>query len=108
MRPKDADRLSALDEQRLVILQRAERVHDRVERLPIPSGAAGAAVDDEIRRPFGDVGIEVVHEHPQRRLLLPPLAGDLAPARRTDHAWLGAPSRRNRCRHGLLTRNVLP
>ena len=37
----------------------------------------GAAVDDELVGPLGDLGVEVVHQHPHRRLLLPAAAGDL-------------------------------
>ena len=37
-------------------------------------GFPGTAVDDEILGPLGDVGIEVVHQHPQRGFLLPSLA----------------------------------
>ena len=42
---------------------------------PVARGLAGAAVDDEILGVLGDVRIEVVHQHPQRGLLHPALAG---------------------------------
>ena len=54
----------------------AQRRDDRVERLPVARRASRAAVHDEIVRPLGDVGIEVVHQHAQRGFLLPSLAGD--------------------------------
>ena len=34
---------------------------------------AGAAVDDQIVGPLGHLGIEVVHQHAQRRLRGPPI-----------------------------------
>ena len=80
------DRLSRLHEQRLVVLERAQRRDDRVERLPAARGAAGAAVDDEIVGPFGDLGIEIVHQHPQRGFLRPSFAGERRAARRADMA----------------------
>ena len=86
MRAKDAHRLAGLDEQRLVVLERAQLAHDRVERLPGARRAAGAAVDDEVVGPLGNVGVEVVHQHPQRRLLRPALAGELGAARSVDGA----------------------
>ena len=63
---KDADRLARLDQQRLVAGERTQLADDRVEGLPRARGAAGAAVDDEVVGPLGDVGVEVVHQHPQR------------------------------------------
>ena len=46
-----------------------------------PRGASGAAVDDEILGPLGDLGVEVVQEHPQRRLGLPRAGVQLRAAR---------------------------
>ena len=77
MRPEDADRLARLDEQRLVVGQVAQLADDGVERLPVARRLARPAVDDEIVGPLGDLGIEVVHEHPQRGFLLPAAARDL-------------------------------
>ena len=64
----------------------AQLADDRVERLPRACRAPGPAVDDEVVRILGDLGIEVVHEHPQRRFLRPAAAGQLAPARARRHA----------------------
>ena len=66
----------------------AQRGDDRVERLPAAGGAAGAAVDHEVLGVLGDLGVEVVHQHPQRGFLLPALAGDLGAARGADGAGL--------------------
>ena len=54
---------------------------DRVERLPRPRGAAGAAVHDEVLGALGDLGVEVVHQHPHRGLLRPRAAGQLGSPR---------------------------
>ena len=81
-----ADRLAGLHQHGLVVLECAQRGDDRVERLPAARGATGAAVDHEILGMLGDLGIEVVHQHAQRRFLLPALAGDLGTARGADGA----------------------
>ncbi len=78
--PEDSDRLPGLDQQRLVALEVAQLADDRVERLPASRRASGAAVDHEAVRVLGDLGVEVVHEHPQRRLLRPALAGQVEAA----------------------------
>ena len=84
--PEDADRLARLHEQRLVVLQRAQAADDRVEALPVARGLADAAVDDEVLGPLRHLGVEVVHEHAQRGLLLPGLAGERGAARGADRA----------------------
>ncbi len=48
-----------------------QRAHQRVERLPVARGPAGAAVDDEVVGVLGDLGVEVVLQHAQRGLLRP-------------------------------------
>ena len=44
---------------------------ERVVRLPVAGGLAGAAVHHEVLGALGDLGVEVVHQHPQRGLGLP-------------------------------------
>ena len=78
------DRLAGLDEQRLVVAEPSKLADDRVEGRPAAGGAPGPAVDDEVVRVLGDLGIEVVHEHPQDRFLLPAAAGQLGAAGRPD------------------------
>ncbi len=78
--PEDTDRLARLDQQRLVVLQATQLANDRVEGGPAPGGSAGAAVDDQVLRAFGHLGIQVVHEHAQGGLLGPTLAGSLGTA----------------------------
>ena len=45
---------------------------------------ARAAVDDQIVGPLGDLGIEIVHQHPQRGFLWPSLARQRRAAGRAD------------------------
>ena len=89
VRPEDADRLARLDEERLVVGEGAELPDDDVEGLPAPRGATGPAVHDEGVGVLRDLRVEVVHEHPEDRLLLPAAAGDLRAARGTDGAGAG-------------------
>jgi len=74
VRPEDADGLAALHEQRLVVLEPAQRGDDRVEGLPRARCAPRAAVDDELGRVLGDIGVQIVAQHPQRGLLGPAAA----------------------------------
>ncbi len=85
VRLEHADRLARLDQQRLVVVQLAQRRDDGVEAFPVARGAADATVDDQFPRILGHFGIEVVHQHPQRRLGEPALCGAFGAARRTDH-----------------------
>ena len=57
----------------------AEAGHDGVERGPRPGRPAGAPVHDEVVGTLGDLGIEVVHQHPQGGLLAPALAAEPSP-----------------------------
>ena len=50
----------------------------------------GAAVDDELLGVLGDLGVEVVQKHPERRLGLPRARVQLRPARRPDLAEVSA------------------
>jgi hypothetical protein len=80
------DRLPRLDQQRLVRLERAQDPHDGIERLPRPRRPPPPAVDHQVRRILGDLGVEVVHQHAQRRLGVPGLAAAHRPARRPNQA----------------------
>src|SRR5438132_7176710 len=68
---EDADGLPGLNEQRLVLTEVEERADDRAQRLVVPRRLARPAVDDELLGPLGDLGIEVVEEHPERCLCGP-------------------------------------
>ena len=89
-RAEDADRLAGLDEQRLVVLEAPELGDDRVERVPAARRAAGSAVHDQVVGILGHLGVEVVHQHPQRGFLLPSLAGELGASRGSDGAGTAA------------------
>ena len=84
VRLHDADRPAGLDEHRLVLLERRQGAHHGVEGRPVARGLARAAVDDQVVGPLGDLGVEVVHQHPQRRLGGPRLRGQLGAARSAD------------------------
>ena len=88
--PEHADGLARLHEHRLVVGERAQRAAHGVERLPRAGGAARPSVDDEVVGTLGDVGVEVVLEHPERRLLRPASAAQLGASRGTDGAGAGA------------------
>ena len=74
MRPEHADRLARLNEQGLVRCEPFELGDDHVERLPIACRTGCAAVDDEVVRALGDIGVEVVHETSEDPLGLPAAA----------------------------------
>ena len=93
VRAEDPHRLAGLDEQRFVRLQAAQALDDAVERFPGARRLAGAAVDDEVVRALGDLGIQVVHQHAQRGLLDPALARAGGPARGAHHAGAGGRER---------------
>ena len=84
VRPEFADRFSRLDQKRFVILQCAQRAYDCIERVPAPRGAACATVNDELIRILCDLGIEIVHQHPHRRFLMPAITRALIAARRLN------------------------
>src|SRR3989304_2198798 len=74
MGPEDPPRHAGLDDERLVVLDPLERVHESPVRLPVPRALADAAVDDQ---PLGMLGVlHVVLEKAQDRLLLPALAAE--------------------------------
>ena len=71
MRPEHPDRLSRLDEERLVLAQAEERADDAAKCIVRAGRASRAAVDDERLRMLGNLGVEVVEEHPQGSFGLP-------------------------------------
>ena len=85
-----ADRLARLHQHRLVVAQRGQRAHQRVVRLPAARRLAGAAVDHEVLGALGVLRVEVVHQHPQRRLGLPRPGGQLGAAGGADRAAAGS------------------
>ena len=81
---EDADRLAALHEHRLVVGERGQGAHEGVVRLPVARGLAGPAVHHQLGGVLGVLRVEVVHQHPQRRLGLPRTRGQLGAVGRVD------------------------
>ena len=81
---EDGYGLARLHEQGLVVVEALQRADDGPEALPVAGRLARPAVDDEVFRALGHLGVEVVHEHAQGRLLVPALAGKIPPPRRPD------------------------
>ena len=73
----DADRLAALHEHGLVVGEGGQGADQGVVRLPVARGLAGPAVHHQLGGVLGVLRVEVVHQHPQRRLGLPRAGGQL-------------------------------
>src|SRR5690606_8362812 len=88
---QDPDRLAALNQKGFVVFQVFEARNDLVERFPIPGRLADPTVYDEILRTFGDIRIEIVHEHPQGGFLNPAFTPKLISFRGANdsrsHIW---------------------
>ena len=84
VRAEHAHRPARLHQQRLVGVHLPQRGDDAVEVAPGARGAPRAAVHDQVLGILGHLGIEVVHQHPQRRLGEPALAAQLGAAGRHD------------------------
>ncbi len=67
--PEHAYRAPGLDEQGLVVLQRTQGGLDGVKRGPVPRRPSCTAVHDQVVRVLGHLGVEVVVQHAQCRLL---------------------------------------
>jgi hypothetical protein len=78
---EDADRLAGLHQQRLVLAKRLQRSDDAVEIVPGARRPADPAIDDELVRVLGDLRVEIVHQHAQRRLGRPVAGVELVAAR---------------------------
>jgi hypothetical protein len=50
----------------LISFQSPERLNDSVKAFPISGGAANPAIDDEVFGTLCHLGVEIVHQHPQR------------------------------------------
>jgi hypothetical protein len=83
---EDADRLARLDEQGLIFLQSLKRLNDLVVGRPVAGGATYTAIDDQALRVFGNLIVQIVHQHanssfgrPMLRLnLIAPPGADMA------------------------------
>ena len=90
VRREDADGLARLHEQRLVRAELEQRADDRAQRIVRARRTTRAAVDDELLRVLGDLGVEIVQQHAQRRLRRPLARVQLRPARRADPRQIAA------------------
>ena len=86
MGAEHADRLARLDEQGFVVFEPLQRFDDPVITRPIARRAADAAIDDELVRRLRHIGVEVVHQHPQRRLGEPAFRVEFGAGRCLDGA----------------------
>ena len=102
MGPEHADRLAGLDQKRPVGIETLQRMDDAIEAFPVARRPADAAIDHEFARLLGDVGVEVVHQHPHRGFGQPGFRGDLGPAGRADGTGIVEAG------HGRLQRLLLP
>ena len=71
---ENTHRFAALDQQRFVILKAFQGRNDGVIASPITRCFAGSAVNNQVVRLFSYIRIQVVHQHPQRRFLVPAFA----------------------------------
>ena len=90
VRAEDGDRFAGLHDERFIVLEPVQRRDDGVEGRPAARRASRSAVDDEIVGTFGDLRVEVVHQHAERGFLRPSFAGDRRASRRADMAAEGA------------------
>ena len=84
MGAENSDRLARLDDQRLVAIELAQRGNNPIETVPVAGCTTNSAIDDKFARPFGNVRIEIVHQHSQRRFRQPALGADPGPVGRSD------------------------
>src|SRR5439155_22998333 len=70
--------------------QSEQRANDGPERLRIAGGLSGAPVDHELLRALRDLRVEVVEQHPQRRLRRPRARVQLRAARSVDRRQVTA------------------
>ncbi len=94
MRAEHTDRLAGLHQQRLVGLQFAQALYDGVEAVPVARRPADAAIDDQLFRLLGHLGVEIVHQHPQRRLGGPRFSRNFGAAGAANLAGVGGKTRR--------------
>jgi hypothetical protein len=79
--PEFSNRLSRLHKERLIVFEIAKGSDNRIESFPAPGGATRSTVNDKAVRRFGYIGIEIVHQHPHGRFLMPAFAASLDAAR---------------------------
>jgi hypothetical protein len=86
MSTENADRLAGLDRECLIAIETAQRRDDPVEAFPVTRCTPDTTIDDEFAGLFGNVGVEVVHQHPQRCFRQPGLRRKLRATGRANDA----------------------
>ncbi|MNZ69237.1 hypothetical protein D3C78_875290 [compost metagenome] len=80
------DRLAGLHDEGFILVQIFQRGDDAVEIVPGAGGAADTAINHQFMRTLGDIGIEIVHQHAQRRFGQPAFGIELSALRRANIA----------------------
>jgi hypothetical protein len=92
---ENPDRLSGLNEKRLIGLENEQRLDDGSERLRITGRFPPSPVDDEILWVLRYFGVEIVLQAAQCRLLQPALGIEVVPVKgRSYHQFILARSDR--------------
>src|SRR5215472_10205913 len=86
MGAENSNWLARLNQQRLITVELTQGGDDPIKTLPVAGCTTDSAVDHELARPFGNLRIQVVHQHAQRRFREPAPGTDLAAARGSDRA----------------------
>src|SRR5262249_19919774 len=112
MRAEFPNRLSRLNEKRLVVFNVTQRTKDCVKGFPASRGATSSAVDHELIRIFCDLRIEIIHQHPHRCFLMPAFARAFIAARRVNNSlsthWLIVPQSKSPRRIASATPAISP
>jgi hypothetical protein len=82
-----SDGFPGLHEQRFVVFEISQTMNDCIVAFPIAGGFSGPSVDYKILGFFGNLGIEVVHQHPKGCFLQPTFARKLIATRGDDDSF---------------------
>src|SRR5206468_5389383 len=95
-----------------VVFELAQRADDCIKSFPAPCGATCSTVNNQLIGIFCDVRIEIVHQHPHGRFLMPALARAFTAARRVNNSLstheLFAPQSKSPRRIASATRAMSP
>jgi hypothetical protein len=94
---ENSNGFSRLNEKGFVVFQGFEAFDDRMETVPIAGGLPGSPIDDQVLGIFRHLGVQVVHQHPERAFLAPAMGMQSGPARRPDGMVF-----RIHCHHDIL------
>ena len=91
---KDTHGFARLNQECLIRFKSLETPNDGIERFPTTCSFASPAVHDQGVRLFGNLRIEVVHDHPKSSLLRPSFAGHFSTPRcsYTTNTKIGHPA----------------